>query len=160
MSHSVYSDEPWFHPTSLVYLSSLLKPDWVIFETGCGSSTLYFSNRAKRVVSFEQTKGWYNILKEIIKDKEIENIDLRFDPDYPEKGIWGFREDEFDFVSLDGRGRAKSIETLLPYLKPGGYLLLDNSERARYEKAIALLNKWKNRVFGDYKWQTTIWEKP
>ena len=157
--HSIYNDIPWYHPTSLEFLSSLLKPDWIIFETGCGSSTIWFSSRTRKVISFEQSKQWYVKVKKIIKDKKINNVDLRLNPGYPKNGIQGFKKDEFDFISIDGRGRAKSIETVLPYLKPGGYLLLDDSERKRYKKATTLLSEWENKIFGDHQWQTTIWKK-
>lgn len=158
--YTIYDDTPWFHPTSLMFLSSLLKPDWVIFETGCGSSTIWFSSRVKKVVSFEHKKKWYDKVREIIENKKFKNIDLQLNPNYPKKGICGFGKNEFDFISIDGRGRVKSIETVLPYLKNGGYLLLDDSGRKRYRRAIALLDKWENKTFGDNDWQLTIWRKP
>ena len=159
-SHTVYNDSPWFCPESIEFISSLLKPDWVIFETGCGSSTIWFSNRVKKVISFEHTELFYKKIKKLIEDKKIENIDLRLNPNYPEEGILGFGKDEFDFVSIDGRGRVKSIKTILSFLKPGGYLLLNNSERIRYEQAVILLDKWENKIFGGINWQTRIWRKP
>jgi len=84
---------------------------------------------------------------------------LQLNPDYPKTGICGFKENEFDFISIDGRGRVKSITTVIPYLKNGGYLLLDDSGRKRYRRAIALLDKWENKTFGDNAWQVTIWRK-
>jgi len=158
--HAIYENTPWFPSASLVFLSSLLKADWVVLETGCGSSTIWFSNRVKRVISLEHSNRWYTDVKKIIEDKKIKNIDLQLMPDYPKKGIFGFKESEFDFVSIDGRGRVKSTETILPYLKNGGYLLLDDSERKRYKQSIVLLNKWENKTFGDNNWQLTIWRKP
>ena len=158
--HVISDDATWFHPESSMFLSSLLKPDWIVLETGCGSSTIWFSSRVKRVISFEHSNKWHTDVKKIIEDKKIKNIDLQLKPSYPEKGIFGFKENEFNFVSIDGRGRVKSIETVLPYLKNGGYLLLDDSERKRYEYAIILLNKWESKIFGDNNWQTTIWKKP
>lgn len=158
--HTIYDDTCGFYFTSMVFLSSLLKADWVMLETGCGSSTIWFSSRVKRIVSFEHSNRWYINVKKIIEDKKIKNIDLQLKPDYPEKGIFDFKENEFDFISIDGRGRVKSIETVLPYLKNGGYLLLDDSERKRYEHIVISLNKWENKIFGDNNWQTTIWKKP
>jgi len=159
--HTIYDNTPWFHPMSIKFLSILLKPNWVIFETGCGSSTLWFSDRVKKVVSFEHSKLWYIKVKKIIEDKNIRNIDLRLNPDYPEKGINGFKNDEFDLISIDGRGRVRSIETVIPFLKSDGYLLLDDSERIRYKRVFELLAEWEIKIFGknEKSDQTSIWRK-
>jgi len=158
--HTIHDNAPWFKPETLKYVSSLLKSDWIIFETGCGSSTIWFSSRVKKVISFEHSREWYIKLKEIIENNRIKNIDLQLNPDYPEKGISGFKENEFDFVSIDGRGRVKSVEMVIPYLKSEGYLLLDDSQRERYQPAVILLNEWENAIIDKNGKQATIWRKP
>ena len=151
---------PFLAFESLEYLSSLLKPNWNLLETGSGNSTIWFSRRVKKVVSFEHSKEWYIEEKKMIDDNKIKNIDLRLEPDYPIKGISGFKNGEFDFISIDGRGRVKSVETILPYLKSGGYLLLDDSQREKYQSIIILLNDWENKTLGRRRKQATIWRKP
>ena len=154
---------PWFHPEAVVFLSSLLKSDWTIFETGSGGSTIWFSSRVKKVISVEHSKRWYDKVKKVIRNKRIKNIDLQLNPDYPKTGIQDFKEDEFDFVSIDGirRSRVKCIKTAIPFLKSGGYLLLDDSEVIFYEEAVVLLHSWESKIFGNnHLHATTIWRKP
>lgn len=160
MTHKLDSKTPWFEPEILEYLVLLLRSDWTILETGCGSSTIWFASRVEKVVSYESLGLWFHEVMEIINSKKIKNVDLRWYPDYPTEGICGFKEDEFDFISIDGRGRIKSIETAIPYLKPGGYLLLDDSQRERYQQAFVLLANWENKTFGKKRKKATIWRKP
>jgi len=160
--HTIYSDTPWFHPDSVEYLSNLIQPEWSILETGSGSSTIWFAKRAKKVISFEHSEKWYDRVKELIEVKGIKNVDLRLLPGYPKRGIWGFKEYEFDFISIDGKidSRVRSVRDARLFLKPGGYLLLDNTEYEKYAEAITLLDSWESVVFGDSEGQTTIWRKP
>lgn len=155
-----YDPSPWFNAEIIEYLSSLLKPDWTVFETGCGGSTIWYSNRVKKVISFESTAEWFHEIREIIERKKIENVELHLYQNYPTTGIHGFKNDEFDFISIDGRGRVKSIETVIPYLKSGGYLLLDDSQRERYLPVLALLADWEQKVCGKNRKKSTIWRKP
>lgn len=162
-SHTIYSDAPWFHPDAIVFLAALLKPTWTMFEAGSGSSTIWFSRRVRKVVSFEHLKLYYDEVKKIIKEKRIKNIDLQLNSRYPKRGIQGFSKNEFDFVVIDGnrRSRVKCVKDMVPFLKSGGYLLLDDSEVKHYREAVVLLNSWEGRVFGGgYRHSTTIWRKP
>ena len=46
----------------------------------------------------------------------------------------------YDYISVDGRVRMYALARALPLLKPeGGILLLDNSERALYQKAFQMV---------------------
>jgi len=165
MKHSIHDKHPFFHRESVEFLSSIIKPDWLVLETGCGSSTIWFSSKAKSVVSFEHSEIWYDRVKELIEVKGIKNIDLRLLPDYPKKGVWGFKVNEFDLVSIDGsrKSRVISVKTSIPFLKPGGYLLLDDTDYNFYDEAKDLLKVkgWEGHVFGGTKRHaTTIWRKP
>ncbi len=150
---------PWFKPDVVNHLSTLLKPEWVMLETGCGDSTIWYAERVKKVVSFEHDPEWAVKVRKFILEGDVRNIDLHLDPDYPKEGIGGFKENEFDFISIDGRGRMKSIETSIPYLKSGGYLLLDDSQRERYQDIFPLA-MWSNIKFEKHDKQTIIWRKP
>lgn len=161
--HSIRDDNPWFHPECVKYLSAIIKPEWEILETGSGSSTIYFALKAKRVISFENSIRWHARIKEVIEEKGIKNIDLRLRPDYEKTGIHGFKENEFDLISIDGcrESRVSSVLTATPFLKHGGYILFDNSENIIFKEAIDFLNEWPSSIFGfNDKWQTTVWRKP
>ena len=158
---------PWFKPEVINYLSALLKADWTILETGCGGSTIWYAGKVAEVHSFEHDKVWFIKTMNLLREGKIENVYLYYSRNYPKTGVpmkdfpgFGDGNKMFDFISIDGRGRVKSIETTIKNLKSGGYLLLDDSQRERYQQAFVLLNNWESKTFGRDRKQATIWRKP
>jgi hypothetical protein len=72
----------------------------------------------------------------------------------------------YDLIIVDGRYRVHCIKNTFNLVKPGGYLLLDNSERKDYNSGISFLDEkgWKKRVFNGtcfgFQWDSssTIWK--
>ena len=154
---------PWFHPDSIKFLFLIIKPDWIVFETGSGRSTIWFARNAKKVISYEHSELYYNKVRRLIDEKGIKNVDLQLRPNYPKEGIRGFGRNEFDLVSIDGPrdSRVKCVKAVIPCLKSGGYLLFDDSEYRCYKEAINLLKDWEEHIFGGTRRHaTTIWRKP
>ena len=153
------SDKPWLVPQSISYLEKIIKKDFIIFETGAGGSTLWFAKYAKHVFSFEHLPEWYQSVSSEIEKKGLKNISLVLRPEYPTIGF-NLGILSIDLALVDGRGRVKTIETIWPNLKVGGYLNLDNSERKKYAPAIQFLNlnSSKKMIFKK-GWETTIWIK-
>jgi len=154
--------KPWLVPEAIKYLERLLffSDSAKILETGAGGSTLWFAHLAEYVVSLEHSKKWFNAVDRALKAGKIGNVNLIFDPDYPKRGIPVPEKEVYDFILIDGRGRVRSILTVHPALKPGGYLILDNSDRKRYVPAIKFLtNRGWERIDFIYKWKTTFWKK-
>ncbi len=156
-------EKPWLVDGAIEFLSRLTleNPDMKILETGAGGSTLWFARRANHVTSFEHSKKWFNRVSQSLKAGEFGNVNLIFDPDYPKRGIPVLQKEIYDLILIDGRGRVRSILTVHPALKSGGYLILDNSDRQKYTAAIKFLTKcgWPRIDFSD-KWKTTFWRKP
>ena len=69
----------------------------------------------------------------------------------------------FDLVMIDGRARASCVRQAVPKIRPGGALLLDNSERPAYAVARRLLDGNPCfDMFGIVPWnlvpyQTSVW---
>lgn len=156
-------EKPWLVNEAILFLSQLTfnYPNMKIFETGAGGSTLWFARRASYVVTFEHSKKWYNRVKRSLEAGKFNNVNLIFAPDYPKKGIPVIEKEIYDLILIDGRGRVKSILTVHPALKPGGYLILDNSDRKKYAPAMKFLTNrdWPVIHFID-KWRTSFWKKP
>ncbi len=148
---------PWLHPAAIAAIEAILEPDWEVLETGAGGSTIWFAERVARVVTFEHDAVWYETVWAELERRHLSNVQLRLDPGYIRQGIPDFGK--FDLVMIDGRGRVKSCETA--QVRPGGYLVLDNSERERYRPAIELLDSrgWERTDHWHVlrQWQTTIW---
>ena len=99
-----------------------------VFEYGCGHSTLFWSAIARRVVSVEDDEHWYAAMQRRIPSNSqlLHATDL----DQFVATIDGF--DRFDVVAVDGpvrgRTRLRCAEAALRHLRPGGMIILDNSD--------------------------------
>jgi len=174
--------EPWLVPSAVEYLKLILERiveegrTLKVLETGSGGSTLFFMDMGCEVRSFEHSLKWHKRTMDEIVNTEIEGmvnpldpmklgIDLRYDPVYPVKGLKGLIDDDYDVILIDGRGRVKSISTILGCQKNGGWLIVDNMERGKYRDGVRMLNRihkekihfiTKNKRGGD--WITTFWK--
>jgi hypothetical protein len=120
---------PWYTYPAIEYLRQLDFSDKTVFEYGSGNSTLFWGASARRVVSVEEDERWSVALA----PKLPSNCELVFEPDlaryvdvirrYPEG---------FDVIVVDGasrgRTRLKCSRVALECLRPGGLIILDNSD--------------------------------
>src|SRR6185312_5682925 len=54
---------PWLCYWTIHLLEQRITPTMVVFEYGCGQSTLWWSERVARVISCEHDVAWYNKLR-------------------------------------------------------------------------------------------------
>ena len=163
----VFRDRPWLGELAIARLDSILKPDSRVLECGAGASTLWMAPKVKGIISYEHNPGWSQAVELELEKRKIKNVAVCFDPDYPKNGIKPSRK-LFDIVIIDGRGRVKGVETGFPLVKPGGFLILDNSNRARYQPANDLMAvlKWDCAIIQspilpkNSKGYTTFWRRP
>jgi len=116
---------PWFTYPALEYLNQLDFRKKTIFEFGAGNSTLFWSNRAARVVSVESDRAWY----ERIRSQLAPNCELHLVQDpakYPAFITDG--PDDFDVIVVDGLKRRECCAAALQRLRPGGLVILDNAD--------------------------------
>lgn len=64
---------PWINFAALKFLKSIIRPEMVIFEFGAGGSSLFFSKFAKKVISVEHDKSWFELVDNTLKQKQIHN---------------------------------------------------------------------------------------
>ncbi len=150
--------KPWLVHEAIIFLEAILTKESLVLETGSGGSTIWFANKARSVLSFEHNKIWYRNVKETLEQKKIKNVDLRYAPDYPKKGL--DLKGTFDVILIDGRGREKSFMSILKNLKVGGYLILDNAERPKYKNIIRIMSSlgYPRMIFVE-GWSTIFWRK-
>jgi len=154
--------EPWLVYTATNQLEEYLTKDKSVFEWGCGGSTIWYSCRAKQVVSIEHNNSWFEKVSERVHQLMLPNVRmyLRGGNEYAEYVAAPQEFDEmFDLVVVDGRQRVRCIKTGMPLVKPGGWLVLDNSERSRYQPGIALLTGWARQDYQD-RWTTSVFQRP
>ena len=145
---------PWLPDKAISYLDLMIEPTWWIVETGAGASTFWMAERASRVITFEHNPAWAEAVAAEAAKRKISNITMIHDPEYPKDGLARSLQEiginKCDLALIDGRGRVKSIETIFPFIAIGGWIVLDNANRPRYEKA--------HRILADAEWRTTIAE--
>jgi len=159
-------------PASIGWLWRRIRSDWSILELGSGRSTVWFARRAGRVVSLEDNEYWHPRTKERVTEAGFSNVELRLRPveDFPDE-IASLADEAFDLVVVDflEAPNLTRIDCLLPAMKkvrPGGYLLLDDSDRPGYAGAYELLERWRERRFTGIKdgWpeacETAIFRRP
>jgi len=181
---------PWLTPDSIKALDRLLEPNFIALEYGSGRSTQFFSKRVKTLYSVEHDEAWYRQVKDQIQEKGISNTLLNLkkpdhpitppkmtsemeaftsEKDFPNKDtsftqytafIDSFENDFFDFILIDGRARRTCALKAKSKLKEGGLMVLDNSERKRYERVHSALKDWPSIVTTTGLTDTTIWLKP
>ncbi len=145
----VENEMPWIPFNAIKWLNSYLMPNMVVFEYGSGGSTLFLSKRTKEVTSVEHDKKWFNNIKNKIERANCVSIkySLIEDPGDYSKSINVFPDHYFNLVFIDGINRNPCIRTSINKIKPGGYLMLDNSELKKYSKGRKLLEKYKRIDF-------------
>lgn len=120
---------PWYTYPAIEYLRQLDLSGRTVFEYGSGNSTRFWADRAASVVSVEDDERWCEQLRADLPD----NCALLFEPDL-RRFVDSIRQypEGFDIIVVDGpargRTRQKCAAAALEHLKPGGLIILDNSD--------------------------------
>ena len=184
---------PYMPFKAKAWLESYLKPNMSVFEYGSGGSTTFLSRKVHELISIEHDKSWYRRVSSEVSKRGISNCRcLLYEPEkkisvemsvyscksYTStlgeyvgmsfenyvRSIEKYPDGYFDLVIVDGRARASCLFHALSKIRPGGYLMLDDTDRQRYDEAISLLADYKRTdLFGiaPYTtrfWQTSVWE--
>ena len=145
-------DVPWWNRKAALEVDRFLAAREAprVFEFGSGSSTVWLARRAAEVVSAEPHADWADALR--AKLDTFGNIQLlvrRLAPGGgPFAGSIAEADGRFDLIVIDGRERAACLRASLPYLKPDGMILFDDSFRRRYRPAIEDCGLKETRYFG------------
>jgi hypothetical protein len=118
---------PWIPFAARKALESVITPDFFVWEVGAGFSTLWLSDRVKKLVSIEAARDWYENLGAIIAKEQIKNVDLRFEWVADRMADFSELPDEsLDLLFIDGGPRGQCLENGFRKVKKGGYVYLDN----------------------------------
>ena len=171
---------PWMTYNAIFFLNNILKGNEIVFETGCGGSTIFYLERVQSLLSIEHESSWLEKLK---RDKRIIKYSTRWeyahkslkldkynnvdDSPYLER-LRELPDNSFSLGSIDGRLRSQSLIISANKIMSGGHLLLDNSDRKTYSEGIQYLDKlgWcKETLHGlgySQKWESysCVWKKP
>ena len=175
--------EPWIVPASLDFLKEIIQPDWSVWEWGSGGSTVYWARNCLFTISVEHSPKWFHwTRRRLIADRLWDKVRLICVPgNKNDKVVQPFRyyadvindyvrmSDAFDLVFVDGEASSRGwcVGNAVKYLRPGGWLLLDNSDWygnkqtpgwERYD-FVAKGLKWIGQK-GTFNWHTSLLQKP
>lgn len=137
---------PWFTYPFIDFLLPRIFNDLFVFEFGSGNSTLFFSEKTKRVISIEHNNAWYQIISKN-KPENVEIVLTKTDSinDYLE--YLNYIEDKVDLIVVDGLHRNECTIKACDKLSERGVIILDDSERPEYKEGIEfVLNKGFKRI--------------
>lgn len=133
---------PWFSYAAIDFLNQYLQPDMRVCEYGSGGSTLFFARRVKSVISIEDNRHWFELVKRRLQEKSIQNVNLRLCP-FDFKNPAGFEhsaylhaipDERFDVIVIDGseewtQVRPTCFEKAEHRVRRGGIIVVDDSWR-------------------------------
>lgn len=152
---------PWITKGAIEYFKENVSPDSIMIEFGSGRSTVYYAKHVRKIMSIEHNLKWYNLVNKRIKN--LSNVELHHleDENY-ENILNNYNDNYFDIIVNDGIRREKVAMNSIVKLKPGGFMILDNSERYIKNNSIAPAgiqgNNNSNRMWIRFAKQTENWE--
>ena len=155
---------PWYTKSFLDELVTWDMKDKVVFEYGCGASSLWWAAKCKKLYGVENNKVYFGTVMYHIGDVARICHEMKEERYINSIRQWGI---QFDIIVVDGGWRDESIPTVLEHLKPGGIIIYDNWMQAsvccQTEEVQATLLALPHGIFkqeGHPDWQTAYFIKP
>ncbi len=179
---------PRLAPGANAALSRFLTKESQVLEWGSGLSTVWLAERCGNIVSIEHDPEWYQRVIQLLDEAGLTNarvilqepdkaagdsfdwqswrgIKLVGTPAKPKfvnyfHAAEDLADDSFDLVILDGRGRTACFPHAMTKVKPGGWLLLDDSARPGYTPIFDAIGNWPHKTYRMGLIETTIFTRP
>ena len=168
---------PWINYSTIQFMHHIVSKDTKVLEFGAGGSSLFFLERKTNLISIEHEAEWINEVQKRASKKQLmrwshhlisssqhsSSVPLADHYILPLKNI---ADSSIDLVVVDGRHRVESVKRAMGKVKPGGSLILDNSDRPEYAETFELLLGWKLLEtwsitnFSEFVTPAAIWTKP
>jgi hypothetical protein len=155
---------PWWNGRAVRYITEQLRPSDQVFEWGSGASTIWLCDHGAKVTSIEHDADWVEKVTSRCPAAVIRAI-----PGSAEEYVGAideFADGSFDIVIVDGLFRPECLRRGASKVKPGGLLILDDTDQrqlARVRKTA--LPQWKKVSFTGFKAskdvrETTFFRRP
>ena len=139
----MHPDAPWLTAEATRILDAWLQPEHVGIEWGSGRSTRWFAQRVRHLLSVEHHAGWHVSVSAQLAADGITNVDYRLLPCEPERvetpewiaamfasdyvrAVDAFEPSSLDFALVDGMYRSVCALAVIPKLRSGALLIVDN----------------------------------
>jgi hypothetical protein len=116
---------PWLTFDAVARLDALLQPEWRMIEFGSGMATKWYAARVAHIHSIEDSAEWYERIAPTLPANA--RYELRRGEEYWD--LSDYDDQSLDFGVVDGRRRDRCMDALIPKIRRGGYVYLDNSDK-------------------------------
>ena len=144
---------PWLTPGAIMALELLLTKDFKVLELGSGGSTVFWASRCKSVRSFEtDAQWWYKVGPFVEKygNARLTHGDMYRILDE----IKAEPDGHYDLALSDSSpyqsDRLALTNAIVPKIRPGGWLVIDNYDFFGMERFD--YGGWKTYTFDDFSW--------
>lgn len=181
---TVGTSGPWWNRHAIRYFDAQLKPGDRVFEWGSGGSTAWLLSKGAQVISVEDDMEWVGKVRARCPEAEIRAIpgtetgkirewyfqgvpgerNRRYFDDYI-AAIDEFPDESFDVVIVDGMCRVDCFHRALPKVRPGGLVVVDDSDMPPFRSLRMSVPGWTTRSFAGFKAtkdlrETTFFRRP
>lgn len=144
---------PWYSLPCLEWLKKQDISDWRIFEYGSGYSTCWWRANAEGWYSVDNDAKWAKAMGATFSDNQGVYIN-------------SIKNWMYDCIIIDGAWRKECLEYCLPFIKIGGYIIIDNYGQEDFpdtEFAEKLLEGWEKKIYkqpNHTTWASAVFKKP
>lgn len=121
---------PWLTADAVKILSSMLLSTDIGVEYGSGRSTKWFAQRLQHLTSIENDSNWfYKVNQSLVDLPNKAGVDYRLcvsDEEYAAQP-YTFTDNSIDFCLIDGAVRDHCALAMLPKIRAGGIIVVDNA---------------------------------
>lgn len=157
---------PWYTYPAIRFLAERVPATTSVFEFGMGYSTLWWSERADRVLACEHDQSWFDRMSSLLPANAGAVIYPVDDRHYVRAATDA--GETFDVIVIDGRRRVECARHSLDCLSPSGVIVWDNSDRDRYDEGYSYLQSngfrridfWGMGPLIVTQWCTSIFYRP
>jgi len=121
---------PWITYPAIDFLSQFDFSDASVFEWGSGFSTLWWSQRCRRIASVESNQDWAPYIKQLLP-KSVDLLVTPLDADSEIEALTKHHTVRNDVFVIDNYGpfRRYCAEAAAKNVTEGGLIVLDNSDQ-------------------------------
>lgn len=125
-------EAPWLTSEAVSLLGRLVRDDDIGLEFGAGRSTVWLGRRVRSLISIESDPEWFLKVDTMLVQAGLRpRVDLRLIEDDNEYvgQIDGLDDRSLDLCLVDGKVRDRCALAIIPKLRSGAVLVIDNIER-------------------------------
>jgi hypothetical protein len=159
--------EPWWNARAIDYLQSRLPREGRAFEWGSGGSTVWLTRNGMSVTAIESEYEWAERVRKRCPAADVRFIPgtdtgtLRSEPQLRDRGVHyfdeyvsaidGFAAETFDVIVIDGICRKECASFAAKKVKPGGIVVLDDTNWKYLRRAAGPFAGWETVTLSGFK---------